>query len=335
MKRFIATLSLLFVASIVHGQGQTLDKTLVHGGITRNYTVYVPSTYSPQVDAPLVVNLHGYTLNRGFQMTHSGMNAVAEREGFLVAYPDAVNSDWFGPQDNIRFIDRLLQDVSSQYSINDAKVYAAGFSQGGMMTYLLSVERPYTFAAIASVGGPRPLAAADVYLPPSIPAVPSRPFPLLHIHGTGDPIVPYNGGVSTVGALTLNFPPAQRLLHDYVLNNHGDTTPIVTDLPNANTTDGTTVQKWSYNVGSYIDTAGVARPAEVLHYRIQNGGHNWPGDSTSWPAWASPVNQDISASAEIWNFFSRHEVAAIPEPGCFLLGLIGLAVIAVRRYWKS
>jgi polyhydroxybutyrate depolymerase len=84
MKRFITTFSLLFVASIAYGQGQTLDKSLVHDGMTRNYTVYVPSTYSPQVDAPLVVNLHGYTLNRGFQMTHSGMNAVARIMGFLL-----------------------------------------------------------------------------------------------------------------------------------------------------------------------------------------------------------------------------------------------------------
>jgi polyhydroxybutyrate depolymerase len=335
MKCFITTFSLLFVASIVHGQGQTLDKTLLHGGITRNYTVYVPSTYTPQVDAPLVVNLHGYTLNRGFQMTHSGMNAIAEREGFLVAYPDAVNADWFGPQDNIGFVDSLLDEVSSQYSINANKVYAAGFSQGGMMTYLLSVARPYTFAAIASVGGPRPLAAADVYMPPNIPATPSRPFPLLHIHGTGDLIVPYNGGVSTVGSLTLNFPPAQRLLHDYVLNNQGDTTPIVTDLPNTNTMDGTTVQKWSYDVGDYIDVADNARDAEVLFYRIENGGHNWPGDSTSWPAWAAPVNQDISASAEIWSFFSRHEVAAIPEPGCFWLSLIGLTALGAWRRIRS
>jgi polyhydroxybutyrate depolymerase len=335
MKRFLTVLALVCVGATAHGQGQTLDKTLVHDGIARNYTVYVPSTYSPQVDAPLVVNLHGYTLNRGFQMTHSGMNAVAEREGFLVAYPDAVNSDWFGPQDNIGFVDRLLDDVASQYSIDATKVYATGFSQGGMMSYLLSVERPYRFAAIASVSGPRPLAAPDVYLPPAIPATPSRPFPLLHIHGTGDPIVSYNGGTSTVGSLTLNFPPAERLVRDYVLNNQGNTTPIITDLPNTNTTDGTTVQRWSYDTGSYVDTAGNMREAEVLFYRVAGGGHNWPGDSNSWPAWAAPVNQDFSASGEIWNFFSRHEVAAIPEPGCILLGLIGLAAIGMWRYCKS
>jgi polyhydroxybutyrate depolymerase len=122
------------------------------------------------------------------------------------------------------------------------------------------------------------------------------------------------------------------LVRDYVLNNQGNTTPIVTDLPNTNTTDGTTVQQWSYPVGDYFDTAGNPRDAEVLFYRVAGGGHNWPGDSTSWPAWAAPVNQDFSASAEIWDFFRRHEVAAIPEPSCIWLAVLAAVVSAV--WWK-
>src|SRR5687768_16082988 len=149
MKRFVASLVLAMLASPAYGQGQTLDKSLMHDGISRNYTIYVPSSYTPQNGAALVINLHGYTLNRGFQMTNSGMNAVAEREGFLVAYPDAVNADWFGPQDNIGFVDSLLDDVATQYSVDAAKVYATGFSQGGMMSYVLSVALSDRFAAIA------------------------------------------------------------------------------------------------------------------------------------------------------------------------------------------
>jgi polyhydroxybutyrate depolymerase len=323
MYRIIATLVLVQIASAVYGQGQTLNKSLMHDGISRNYTIYVPSSYTPQNNAALVINLHGYTLNRSFQMTSSGMNAVAEREGFLVAYPDAVNADWFGPQDNIGFVDRLLDDVASQYSVNAAKVYATGFSQGGMMSYVLGVALQDRFAAIASVGGTRPLASGDVLFPPTIAATPSRPFSLLHIHGTGDPIVPYNGGVSTVGSLTLNFPPVDRLIHEYVVNNGGSLTPNIVDLPNTNTTDGTTVQMFSYDGGAYFDKAGMAREAEVLLYRIQNGGHNWPGEFTGWPGWAFPINRDFNVSAEIWNFFSRHEVAAIPELSCLWLAFLG------------
>jgi polyhydroxybutyrate depolymerase len=310
MKRFIATLVLSHIAASVYGQGQALNKSLVHDGIPRHYTIFVPSSYSPDVDAPLVVNMHGLTLNRSFQMTASGMNAVAEQEGFLVAYPDAVGGDWSGPQDNIGFIDLLIDDVSSQYSVDSSKVYATGFSQGGAMSYILSVAMPDRFAAIASVSGPRVVAAGDVLFPPDVPTTPDRPFPLLHIHGTGDPIVPYSGGSGFMG---VQFPPAEQIVAEYVRNNGGDATPTIVDLPNTNTTDGTTVQKWTYDGGTYLDSAGNSREAEVLLYRIAGGGHNWPGDSTAWPGWASPVNFDISASTEIWDFFSRHEVAAIPN----------------------
>jgi polyhydroxybutyrate depolymerase len=328
MKCFIATLGLLLVASTAHGQSQTLDRSLVHGGITRNYTIYVPSGYMPQIDTPLVVNMHGVTSNREFQMNASGMNAVAERDGFLVAYPDAVNGDWFGPQDNVSFIDSLLEHVSSQYSIDDKRIYAAGFSQGGAMSYILSVERPYTFAAIASVSGPRPFATGDVLFPPNVAMTPSRPFPLLHMHGTSDALVPYAGGT---GVFDFRFPSAEQLARDYVLNNGGNTTPGIVDLPNTNTTDGSTVQRWTYEGGPYIDKAGNARDADVLLYRVQGGGHNWPGEFTDWPGFAGTINRDISASEEIWNFFSGHEVAAIPEPGCIWLGLIGLIVIGMWR----
>jgi polyhydroxybutyrate depolymerase len=150
-------------------------------------------------------------------------------------------------------------------------VYATGFSQGGMMSYLLSVELPHKFAAIASVGGSRPVAAGDVFAPPEIEATPGRPFPILHMHGTGDPIVPYNGGTSTVGSLTLNFPPALRLIEEYAFNNGGDAMPTIVDLPNTNITDGTTVQKWTYDGGTYLDSAGNDREADVLLYRIDNG----------------------------------------------------------------
>ena len=64
----------------------------MHDGIQRNYTIYVPSSYTAHNSVPLVVNMHGYTLNRSFQMQASGMNAVAEREGFLVVYPEPTSA---------------------------------------------------------------------------------------------------------------------------------------------------------------------------------------------------------------------------------------------------
>lgn len=333
MKRSIALCCVAVILSAdctkpAYGQGQTLNRTISHGGLQRLYTLYVPSSYRPGESLPLVVNMHGITLNRQFQMTRSGMNTVAEREGFVVAYPDAVNADWFGPQDNIGFIDSLLGDVSSQYSINQSRVYATGFSQGGIMSYVLSVERPYTFAAVASVGGTRYFDSPNVPYPRTVAETPARPFPLLHIHGTNDSVVPYNGGV---GAFDLVFPPVANVVESYVASNGGDLAAAITDLPNINTADGSSVRLFFYGGGNYFDLSGNPHEAEVLLYRIQNGGHNWPGNSTGWTeSWAPPVNYDISASNEIWTFFSRHQVAAIPEPSTVCLAALGLLAFTVR-----
>jgi hypothetical protein len=87
--------------------------------------------------------------------------------------------------------------------------------------------------------------------------------------------------------------------------------PSITDLPDADPNDQTTVKLYSYgNCASYWDSAGNERTAEVLLYRIENGGHNWPGDYSSWGNPLQPVNYDISASTEIWSFFSRHALPA-------------------------
>jgi polyhydroxybutyrate depolymerase len=330
----LATVLFSLPTPFAYGQGQTLDKSIAHDGIQRNYTVYVPSGYRPEDSLPLVVNMHGITLNRQFQMSRSGMNAVAEEEGFLVAYPDAIDANWFGPQDNIGFIDSLVDHLSSQYSVNGSKVYATGFSQGGIMSYMLSVARPNRFAAVASVAAFRPFDGETNFLyPRDLPEVPDRPFPLLQIQGTSDIITPYNGGR---GAFDARYLHVEELLAKYVLNNGGNLTPTITNLPNTSTTDGSTVQLLSYEGGTYFDNAGNPREAEVLLYRVNGGGHSWPGDFTGWTEdWATPVNYDISASNEIWNFFSRHEVAAIPEPGALLLCVAGFGTVLAARALKK
>ncbi|MCI0642566.1 MAG: hypothetical protein L0Y70_26100, partial [Gemmataceae bacterium] len=279
--RLLALLLLALPGAIAYGQGQILERRLVHGGLQRDYTLCAPSSYKPESALPLVISMHGFGSERGVQMLGSLMNAVAEREGFLVAYPDAVNGNWFGGQYNVGFIDSVLRDISSLYSVNASKVYATGFSQGGMMSYVLGAERPYTFAEIAPVAG--------------IVNAPGRPMPLLHIHGTADTVIPYA--------------QVEQLLPSYVMRNGGDLTPSITNLPDLITADNSTVQLRAYRGGPYLDNAGNSREAEVLLYRIQNGGHSWPGGGLG-----SPTNYDISASTEIWKFFSRHEVAAIPDP---------------------
>ena len=132
----------------------------------------------------------------------------------------------------------MLDQVSSEYSVDASRVYAAGLSQGGMMSYILSVARPNIFAAIASVAGPRPFdfgRDTDILYPPNLAATPDRPFPLLHMHGTGERFfIPYEGGPSAFRPDHV-FPPVEEMVGSYAANNGCDTTSS-TNLPDVNQT---------------------------------------------------------------------------------------------------
>lgn len=297
----------VLVSSNLYGQGQTLrGQTLMHDGVQRTYELYVPSTYSPDQAWPLVLNLHGYTGNGPGQMS-LGMNVVAEREGFLVAYPSAINGNWMNSRDSdVGFIDSLLDEINSAYNVDTSRVYATGLSQGGIMSYILGAERPETFAAIASVSGVRFLDSGDTLFPSDVPRVPPRALPLLHIHGTADGTVPFDGGDLVDPQFTVTFPSVQSILNEWLANNSCKLSPLVTELPDPKPDDNLTVTLLSYeDCSSYTGRSNAEHTAEVQFYRINGGGHVWP-----------TAPRTLDANTEIWNFFSRHELPAsgVQEP---------------------
>jgi polyhydroxybutyrate depolymerase len=315
----VVAVALGLVALHAPGQGTTNKYTFTHAGYTRTYSVYLPSTCSPTNPSPLVLQL---TPNAAIRPALYSMNRVADREAFLVAYPDPFGDNWMGPArtdpyDDVGFLLEVIHRISTDYSVKAAQIYAGGYSAGGIMGEYLGRMAPYQLAAVASVAGVRPYVQGTTnYMPLGSPATPCRPFPFLHIHGTADTIVPYGGGYSQ----GWNWPPVERVVGDYVSSNGCALTPSTTNLPSLDLTDGCTIQLLSYTNGHmYLDTDGNAREAQVLFYRVVGGGHSWPGDYQGWGAlfpWAFPVNRDIDASEEIWTFFSRHRVAAAP-PGRF------------------
>jgi polyhydroxybutyrate depolymerase len=319
----------------------------MHNGLEREYLLFVPSGYDPAMETPLVLNLHGVTSNGPEQMAISGMNPVAEQEGFLVAYPSAVGGDWGddnpdvpGADHNISFIDSLVDTITSDYTVDANRVYSTGLSQGGMMSQMLAAVRPYTFAAVASVAAVRPFSTglaepADSIFPPYVPPVPSRPFPLLHIGGTADVVVPYEGGnLGIPGLEFIEFRSVESMVAEWAANNGSSLAPSITELPDTYADDGSTVTLFSYDdTATYTTTPGVEQSADILFYRVNGGGHSWPVDPGLRPpfsdaiAFAFPINSDINASSVIWDFFSQHQLAAIPEPTS--LSLAGLAVVSL------
>ena len=163
-------------------------------GLSRSYLLFVPSGYDSAASTPLVLNLHGYSSNGGQQVYFSNMNETAEARGFVVAYPNGVENSWNGglccgeaaadDVDDVGFLSALVDELARNLCIDRARVFAAGMSNGGYMSYRLACEAPGVFAGFAPVAG-------GIGIPDCAPA---RPRPLLAFHGTEDSYVPYAFG---------------------------------------------------------------------------------------------------------------------------------------------
>ncbi|MCB0661443.1 MAG: prolyl oligopeptidase family serine peptidase, partial [Saprospiraceae bacterium] len=195
----------VFISLLLTFQGfsqQTINGTLDHNGVSRSYILYVPSSYSGDETVPLVFNFHGYGSNALEQYYYADFRLIAERENFLIVLPNGTvfngNQHWdvggtiFGSgTDDVGFTETLLDELSSQYNIDQKRVYSTGMSNGGYMSFHLACQLPNRFAAIASVtGAMTPISKFNCAI--------DRPFPVLQIHGTEDPVVPYNGATWSI-----------------------------------------------------------------------------------------------------------------------------------------
>jgi polyhydroxybutyrate depolymerase len=277
--------TLLFLNCDLHGQQ---ERTLMHNGIERSFIQFTPSNYDSDSTYSLVLVLHGFLQDAESIMNYSKFNELAEGENFIVVYPNGINNAWNtqsgfpggSTADDIGFISTLIDLLLSELNIDARRVFSCGFSAGGFMSYLLACELQDKLAAIASVAGTYSQNAFDN-------CEPVRPFPVLHIHGTEDIIVPPDGGFSNISVdQTLSF---------WVGKNGCMTNSTTTEFPDE-ASDGTRVER--------EDFPGCNGMAEVQYFRIINGGHTWPGASVN--SGFGVTSQNLDASKSIWEFFSRH-----------------------------
>lgn len=283
MKRFYPLLALL-LCSITLSAQQTLTGTITHDGIERDYRIRVPVGAE---GAPLIFNLHGFGSSAFEQELYSFMNTVADTAGFFVCYPDGLgmqqawNVGWeFGSQaDDVGFISALIDTLAADYSIDTNRVYSCGMSNGGFMSYRLACELNDRIAAVASVTG----SMVPSYLPDCDPG---KPVPVLEIHGTADDVVAYEG-TPPISA------PIPEVLDFWADNNGCATEPVEEAVPDTDMSDATTATR--------VFFPDCEDGQDVLHFRINGGGHTWPGSSIP----VGVTNQDIEASVEIWHFFRQ------------------------------
>jgi polyhydroxybutyrate depolymerase len=167
-----------------------------------------------------------------------------------------------------------------------------------MMAYRLACERPDRFVAVAAVAG---------NLPARLACRPARPVSVLVMNGTEDPLMPWNGGEVRFGPQRLGeVLSAERTVAGWVAVNACDTVPVVDQLPDRAPFDGTHVSR--------IEYPRCRAGAEVQLYRVEGGGHTWPGGPQETPRRVvGRTSRDVDATDAIWSFFSKPPAPAAPD----------------------
>lgn len=284
MKFFVSTAFALL--SLIQAGGAQQTQSIRIGSTNRSYTLYTPKGYAPGKKLPLVYVLHGFTQTAADISRYSAFNPLADSFGFFAVYPSGISNGWNtnsgfpggSTADDVGFIRILTDSLIARFGIDGDRVYSCGFSAGGFMSHRLACELSDRIAAIASVAGTMSDAAFKA-------CNPGRAVPVLHIHGTSDLVVAYSGGLSNISA--------DKLMQFWVNKAACNQTPAKINIPDR-VQEGSTAQWQRYGPCN--------QSLEMAHIAVNNGGHTWPGSSNSG---VGTTNMDFSASAEIWQFFSR------------------------------
>jgi poly(3-hydroxybutyrate) depolymerase len=218
------------------------------GGQTRTFITHAP-TGLPASPA-LVINMHGLGMNASLEETTTQMDKTADREKFIVVYPDGTGSTAWDISGNgdVPFLLALVDTIGAKYNVDRNRVYACGFSMGGYMTHRLGCAAANVFAAIAAVSG----------LNASMSCAPPRPISVMQIHGTSDPIVAFSGVAGTIsGWVSRNgCPSAVQITDPYPAGNASSI-----------------VRKEYYGP--------CKNNNEVILLAVNGGGHSWPNSASS------------------------------------------------------
>lgn len=266
------------------GCGQPLtpgvsDQRFTHDG-PRRYRLKIPAGYDPARPTPVVLDFHGRHGTAETQALLSGLDAVADAEGFIVVQPQGEGGDstWNagfccgGAQtngvDDVGATAALLDHLETVACVDPTRIHATGISNGAFMAHRLACDLADRIAGIAPVAGGNLM----------LVCTPSRPVPVIHFHGTGDAIVPYTGFAgfasipdSTAGWVTRNGcdPVGQVVFEESDVR----------------------CERWT----------GCAGGASVQLCTIEDGGHTWPGGPDI-PG-LGRTTRTISASRMLWDYF--------------------------------
>lgn len=258
---------------------EELIQTINYNGTLREYIIYIPVGYDGISKLPLLLNFHGFSGKAGEYMSYTNMRPVADSENFILVYPQGSdlngyshwNAELKGDDnksdvDDLGFIEALINKLSLENLIDKKRVYAIGYSNGGMMSYALACYKSNLISAIGSVSG---------YMLQS-ECIPSHPVPLIKLHGTSDY---YDGG----GV----YNSVESVLNFWIKFNNTEINPVINNIDD----NGTSIISYKYENGD--------KNVSVEHYKIIGGEHVWfnndfEGKSTGQLIWDFVSKYDIN-----------------------------------------
>ena len=289
MNKLLLTAVLLLGSISQNFAQQTYTDSLTLNGVKREFIVYVPNSYDSSLETPLMFNFHGFGDLNSSHMVWCDMRPIADTAGFILIYPQGtlygLSTHWnvgswtyLSSANDISFTEEMIDTLAQQFNIDLDRVYSCGFSNGGYFSYELACQLSAKIAAIGSVGGTMSTETFNA-------CNPSRPVPVVSIHGTTDAVVSYYGGTP------FNSKSQEDVLSYWTQKNNTDTSSTSISIPNTYILDGSTVTYDAFHNGDSCSS--------VEHYKVTNGAHDWPG---SWG------NMDINASKIIWKFVSKYDL---------------------------
>ena len=261
-------------------------KTFSHDNVNRNYLIYIPDSYDSEIDYPLMFVFHGFGGIATQFINSADMRDLAESKNFIVVYPQGLDlggtgSHWncYNPYadnksdvDDIGFIENLIDQLILDYPVIDSKrIYAAGYSNGGFMSYYLACNSK-KFAAIGSVAGTM---LDDSYQSCNA----NFPTAMINIHGTNDFDVPYDGNTY--------YPSIPEVVDWWKNFNNTPNEDLLTNQ------DGS-IEQYKY----YNDAGDIY----VEHIKIIGGDHFWD-DKLNYDG--------KNTSGLIWDFVSNYNIDGI------------------------
>lgn len=261
---------------------------LKSGGMDRTFDLHVPAKYDASKPVPLVFLWHGYTMSAKAIEDATHFAAASDARGFILVVPEGTGSNKgfnagaccgtapANKVDDIAFTKDMLANVTASFCVDPKRVFTTGFSNGGMFSYRLACELSGTIAAAASVSG-------TISIDPDS-CKPARPVPMMHIHGTSDLVVAYDGG--GIGA----------------------NESVATSVATLRTADGCPAGNGTEVYAKEDVTCTEWGPCNAASHvrlcKVQGGGHQWPGgEDLPYGGSASP---NLDATNAIADFFEKH-----------------------------